>query len=452
MDLYAALVDRVLFPTWEGTVRGRPTVTLQHHLERSQWRSREELEAMQLGALRRLLSHAWANVPFWRARMDAVGMRPEDVRSLEDYRRLPVVARPALREAGESRVSTAAPFPSISKTTSGSTSEPLVVRYDAGSEHWRQATKYRGYAWAGYRVGVRTLHYWGMGNPPTGWKRAKITADRTLRRERWINSNRRGEAELDAVVREIQKDPPEVMLAFSQAAADLARHVLDRKLRCPEMTVICAAERLLPADREVIAQAFGARVFETYGSREVMLIGAECEAHDGMHLSMENLLTEIIVRDEKGNERPAEPGETGEVVLTDLHNYGMPFLRYASGDYATAMGHEPCACGRGLARIQGVDGRVAETLVDGEGSRVSGLLVVVAVVYGGDGVKGFQLVQHRDRSVTLRLVVDGIGPDLDAKLRGLLAPHLRGVPIRLEPVTEIPLAPSGKKQLVIVER
>jgi phenylacetate-CoA ligase len=452
MDLYATLVDRVLFPTWEGTVRGRPTVTLQHHLERSQWRSRDELEAMQMGALRRLLVHAWANVPFWRARMDAIGMRPEDVRSLEDYRKLSVVDRAALRDGAESRVSTAPPFPTISKTTSGSTSEPLVVRYDAGSEHWRQATKYRGYGWAGYRVGVRTLHYWGMGNPPTGWKRAKISADRALRRERWINCNRRGEEELSAVAEEIRKDPPEVMLAFSQAAADLARFVIDRRIRCPEMTVICAAERLLPADREVIAQAFGARVFETYGSREVMLIGAECEAHDGMHLSMENLLVEIIVRGENGAERLAEPGESGEVVLTDLHNHGMPLLRYASGDYATAMGRETCTCGRGLARISGVDGRVAETLVDGEGGRVSGLLVVVAVVYAGDGVKAFQLVQHRDRAVTIRLVVDALGPELEAKLRALVEPHLRGVPIRFERVPEIPLAPSGKRQLVIVER
>jgi phenylacetate-CoA ligase len=451
MDLYAELVSRVLFPAWEGTIRRRPTVTLQKHLERTEWRSLDELEAIQLGALRRVLRHAYDNVPFYRARLDAAGLRPEDVRSLDDYRRLAVVDRPELREAGDARVSTRPPLPSITKNTSGSTGQPLIVRYDAGSEHWRQATKYRGYAWAGDRVGVRTLHYWGTGPAATGFKGAKITVDRALRRERWMNCNRRGPTELAEVVETIRRERPAVMIAFAQGAADLARFVNERGLRCPELSVICAAERLLPQDREAIVQAFGPRVFETYGSREVMLIAAECDAHDGMHLSMENILVEIIVRDGAG-ERAAKEGETGEVVLTDLNNYGMPFLRYASGDHAVMRGRAPCACGRGLARIGPVEGRVTETLTDGEGGRVSGLLVAVAVVYGGTGVKAFQLVQHRNLSITVRLVADELTPESEAKLRAIMAPHLRGLPLRFERVAELPLAPSGKRQLVIIER
>lgn len=452
-DLYAELVSRVLFPAWEGGVRRRPTLTLQRHLEEAQWRSHAELEAMQLGALRRLLRRAWDAVPFQRERMQAAGMRPEDVRSLEDYRRLPVIERKTLQAAGDACVAKSPPFPSITKTTSGSTSEPLVIRYDAGSEHWRQATKYRGYAWAGYRVGVKTLHYWGIGHPPAGWKRAKVAADRALRRERWISCNRRGEQELHEVASEVVRDPPHVMLAFSQAAADLARYVVDRKIAVPEMNVICAAERLLPDDRAVIVQAFGSNVFETYGSREVMLIGAECEAHDGLHVSMENLLVEIVVR-ENGSERLARPGERGEVILTDLHNLGMPILRYASGDEAISRSPEPCTCGRGLARLASVEGRVAETIIDGEGGRVAGLLLVVAVVYAGKGVKAFQLVQHRDRSITVRLVYDEhvSEPEVEKAIRALLEPHVRGLAMRFERVPEIPLAPSGKRQLIIVER
>src|SRR5581483_3500329 len=161
-----------------------------------------------------------------------------------------------------------------------------------------------------------------------------------------------------------------VLLCYTQAGADLARFINDRGLRdWDTIPVICGAERLYPVDREALVQAFGPAVFETYGCREVMLIGSECERHDGLHLSAENLIVEVIV-----DGRPARPGETGEVVITDLHNLGMPFIRYANGDLATAMDDSACACGRSLPRIGSIEGRVTETLRDAEGGRVSGLV------------------------------------------------------------------------------
>jgi len=78
-----------------------------------------------------------------------------------------------------------------------------------------------------------------------------------------------------------------------------------------------------------------------------VLMGAETEAHEGLLVPMENILLEVIVKDKNGRERPAQPGETGEVVVTDLHNFGMPLIRYKNGDLARTMDDTPCACGRG---------------------------------------------------------------------------------------------------------
>src|SRR2546423_8189267 len=93
-------------------------------------------------------------------------------------------------------------------------------------------------------------------------------------------------------------------------------------------SILVGAEKLHPFQRELIERVFGAPVFETYGSREFMLIGAECDRHDGLHLTAEQLLVEVLEDDGS----PTPQGEEGNVVVTDLYNYGMPFIRYATGD------------------------------------------------------------------------------------------------------------------------
>lgn len=452
MDLYAELVERALFPLWESSVRGRPTLDILRHLEQTQYRHLEEIEALQLGSLRRLLRHSYDHVPFFRERLDAARMSPTDVRTLDDLRRLPILDRADVRGAGQSRASLAPPLPEIHKTTTGSSGAPLAISYDRGSEHWRQATRLRGYGWAGHRVGVKTVHYWGRLPLPSGLRGAKIAADRMLRQERYLDCSSRSDSDLEAVANDLRRAPPRVLVCFSQAAADLAHYVNARGVRrWPDINVICAAERLLSSDRDAVVQAFGPNVFETYGSREVMLIASECEAHDGLHVSMENLIVELVVR-EHGGERPAEEGEIGEIVLTDLHNYGMPLIRYASGDLAVSRGREPCRCGRKLARIGPIEGRVTETLVAGDGGKISGLLFIVAMVAKGHSCRAFQVVQHRDRSVTIRTAGDGLAAEAEGQLRALLTPYLRGLPLRFERVDELALDRSGKRRPVIVEQ
>ncbi len=452
-SLYAELFRRVLYPTWETRLRHRPTLEYWKRLDKLQWASRDELESFQLQELRKLLHHAWLNVPLYRRRMDEAGVTPDGVRSLDDLRRLPILTREEGSASADSRRSTAAPLATIRKTTSGSTGKPLVFGYDANSEHWRQAIKLRGYAWAGYLPGDLALHYWGApARRPAARQRAKITLDRALRREVYVDCGRRGDAELGAVVELIRRRKPKVMVCYTQAGADLARFINQRGLRdWSTMPVLCGAERLFPADREALAQAFGPAIYETYGSREVMLIGSESEAHDGLLVQMENLIVEVVVR-EGGRERPAEPGETGEVVITDLHNLGMPFIRYANGDLAIAGAAGKSACGRAHQRLAAIEGRVTETLTDANGARVNGLVFNVLFASVGNAVRQFQAVQHPDRSITLRVVPNENFDDATRRVvHDMAARYLPGLPFDLATVSEIPTLPGGKRQVVVVE-
>jgi phenylacetate-CoA ligase len=453
-QVYGALFRNVLLPSFERGVRKRPTLDYLAELERSQWLSKDELLARQLGDLRKLLAHAHANVPWYREKMDAIGAEPGDFTRLEDLAKVPILRRKDARDAGDRRKSTAAPFPDVMKSTSGTMGQPLAFGYDANSDFRRTAVKLRGYGWAGYEMGVPSLHYWGATTAKAAPKqRAKVFLDRYLKRETYVNCTLRGEAEMDAAASAIRKTKPRVLVCYTQAGADLARHINAKGLRTWDtIPVLCGAERLFPADREDLEKAFGPAVFETYGCREVMLIATECALHDGLHVSMENLLVEIVVT-EDGQERSARPGEIGEVVITDLHNYGMPFLRYANGDLATQGDGKKCACGRSLERIGPIEGRVTETLRDGSGARVSGLVfnVMFASALAAQ-VREFQAVQHKDGSITLRLVqTKPLDEAALSLIRSTCKTYLKGVEVKTEVVAEIPLTKGGKRQPVVVE-
>jgi phenylacetate-CoA ligase len=339
--------------------------------------------------------------------------------------------------------------------TSGTTGSPLAFAYDPGSEYWRNATKLRGYRWAGYHLGDKSLHFWGsvatFHRQPVK-RRVKAALDHAARREHYVDCTDRSERALDGVVRRMRRVRPAVLLCYAQAGAALARYIEDTRCRdWPDIRVISAAERLFAADREVMASAFGPAIFETYGNREVMLIAAECPAHDGLHVSMENLVVEVVVR-EGETDRPARPGEIGEVVVTDLHNYGAPFIRYLTGDLAAPVALERCACGRWLPRLRDLEGRSTETLRDGSGRPVSGLFFPVLFSVLAHKVRGFQVVQRKDRSLDLQLVP---GAEFDDSLLELVREScekaLPGIALRMHVVPRIPVGPNGKLSVVKVE-
>jgi phenylacetate-CoA ligase len=291
-----------------------------------------------------------------------------------------------------------------------------------------------------------------MRAPPPFASRMKVKLDHAIKREAYMNCTLRGDDELEKVVELIRRDQPKFIVCYTQAGGDLARYVNAHGKRAwRDVGVVCGAERLFEHDRRALSEAFGPRVFETYGCREVMLIGSECEAHDGLHESMENVLVEIVVRD-GGKLRAAREGELGEVVLTDLHNFAMPFLRYANGDLAIAGSSARCSCGRGLRRIRSVEGRTTETLRDGRGARVSGMVFNLIFSVLAASVRQFQAVQHADGSITLRVVpATKLDAAARAHIRARCETYLEGVKITVLEVSEIATSKSGKRQPVVVE-
>ena len=454
-DLYGPLLAKALFPAFEA-MRGRPTVPLLRYLQGTQHWPIEALRDLQIGLLRRLVRHAYRHTVHYREVMEGIGMRPEDLESLSDLAALPLLDRDAVRATMATRLASAPPRVAITKSTSGTTGEPVVVKYNAESRHWRDAVRWRGYGWAGYEIGKRAFHYWGQPpDAPTWLKRRKIDLDHRVKRDCYVDCTPRGDEALEDALAQLRQFRPDVMVAYASGAAALAHFVNERGLRAwRDFPVLVGAERLWPHDRAAIEAAFGP-AFETYGCREMMLIASECEHHAGMHVSMENLIVEFVGREPGGVGRAALRGVAGVVVVTDLHNLSCPMIRYVNGDLAVAPRDELCPCGRSLMRIGPVEGRVTETLRDGHGNAVGGLVFNILFGVMEQVAKKFQVVQRLDGSVVMK-VVPQIGAALPepnrTAIQAFADKYLPATPFSIEYVDDIPLTPAGKRNVVTVER
>lgn len=447
---YAWMFQNALSPFWEKVIRRRPTLDHLAFLEATQWLPEEQIEQIQLEMLKQLLVYAGERVPYYTELFKRERFDPRGVTSRADLRALPVLTKDIIRERYLDLIDPAHRGKNLKKGTSGSTGAPLKFEYSLESEAFRRAVKLRGYRWAGFREGLPVFYYWAQVRPPpTGLLGAKIRLDRALRREVFVDSMRQNRDTMSEAVRSCRRVRPHVIIGYTQAMAVWARFILDRGLRdWADLPVLCAAEAVLPGDRSVLERAFGPAVFETYGSRETMLIGAECPAHTGLHLSEENLLIEVV-RDGK----KAAPGENGDVLVTDLHNYGMPFIRYVNGDLATFAPPGPCPCGRGLRRLLRVDGRRAEMLRDPRGESIPGIVFHVLLSDARQEIiKQFQVVQSASGAVLLKVVrgQDFAEPAFASQV-ARLGDYLRGLPLTVEFHDGIPEAPTGKRKTIIVE-
>lgn len=440
-SLNEVLLRKVLFPAYETLVRRRGTAGHVAEYAKSQWLSPTELAALQLRKLNALLAHCWTHVPFLQEHWRAAGCRPGALQHVDDLARFPVLTKQLITQHYADMIAVPWRGRTISKTTGGSTGDPFRFEYTMEVYARRTAVMWRGYGWGGAGLGVRAAYLWAIGAKPSLKERLY---HRAFNRH-YFDAFTMSESSIDAHIDAIARYRPRAIVGYVTPLVLVARRMRESGRRLQGVQgVITGAEALFEPERREIESAFGCPVFNTYGSREVMLMAAECDHHQGLHVNADHLAFETL-----GPDGAPVHGEAGDVAITDFHNFGMPMVRYLNGDRAT-YAEQPCGCGRGLPLLSSIDGRILDLIQTPDGRHVPGEYFVVVMLDWPD-VKQWQVVQTAPDCVQFRLVVPAPWTDerrqkLTAKVHAKSGPTLR---VEIVEVEAIPTTSTGKRRLTI---
>lgn len=394
-------VEGLAFPALPPPAAAR-LLALQFQLGQSEWWSPAEIRAAQLQQVALVLRHAWQYVPFYRDRLAAAGYDPAVPLTAEFFASLPLLTRPQIQQAGSLLHSTQMPpghGPTRSGETSGSTGRPITYLTSQSEGMYWHAFTLREHLWHGRDLGAKlgAIRYGKADGSTVGWgpstNMVYMTGSGSILR---IDTPVAGQ--VDWLVRE----QPDYLLSYPSNIDGLARECMRRGVRWPGLREVrTVAETVRPELRALVRAAWGVKVVDMYSASETGYLALQCPRHEHYHAQEESALIEIL--DDAG--RPCAPGVEGRVVVTTLHKFAMPLIRYEIGDYAVPG--PPCDCGRGLAVIQRLLGRTRNLVQLPDGSKRWPLCELVGQP-DVPGILQYQFVQRSLQHIDVYLVV---GPE-----------------------------------------
>jgi len=432
---------------------GRHILTRLEDLNRTQWLSHDELMTLQQDKLLSLVEYANQYVPYYQRVFKEVGFQPDDLRSDPALLNIVPILTKAIIRSNWNELLTTEPERrrSLSKlSTSGSTGEPLVFMQDSVFRDAVTADIQRHIGWTGWQLGDPQAFIWGAKLDPTFQQRLRLAWIDWVWNRFQMDAFALSQSTMQTFAQQARRTNPRILFGYPTGIHVFARFVHSSHFAGLTFDAIfTTAERLLPAIRQEIEEIFRGRVFNRYGSLELGGIACECEAHAGLHVSWENNLVEILA-----DGAPVAPGQVGEVIVTNLNNYGMPFIRYQVGDFASIRPESSCPCGRSGPILGSLEGRSVEPLRAADGRMVwGGFAGAPWRCLTDPSIQKFQVYQKSLEQMVFRLVPTGEIPASVLDQIRYAVHHTFGVNcnVDFEFVDEIAPLPSGKHQYVISE-
>ncbi|HEY8259450.1 MAG TPA: hypothetical protein VIG08_17460 [Gemmatimonadales bacterium] len=403
---------------------------------------RAQLQAFQDAKLRRLLSHAYENVPYYRKLFDRHRLHPRHIRGAVDLELIPITSKQELRDlpATDLVARGVSPVALLSVRTNGSTGEPFIIRRTRLEQGFH--TLFRQRAYESFGLGLRG-RIAAVGLPrPADPKESRVVG-------RWLSAmgvhptlRVDGLQDPEDIVDQLEAFRPDLITALPGMLLRVADFLLDhRPERLRPRIVVVGGEVLTPLVRRRLTEAFGVAPLETYACHEFQLLGWECRTHGGIHTCDDGVAIEVL-RDGQA----VQPGEEGEVVATNLHAYAMPLIRYRLADLVT-RGADRCACGQPFSVIGAIRGRMVDYFPLPNGRTIHPYQILQCLQPGSDGwIRQYQLLHDRPERIVLRVVPsDSITPELESRITGAVMPLLGpGVEFQVRIVDDLPLDAGGK--------
>ena len=360
---------------------------------RTQWATDKVLGQVQLRKLRRLVCHAQQYVPYYRRLFEQAGFHPDQVKKLSDLRRIPLSDKTTFSPTSRDDLmaSNVSPRRLVPLSTAGSTGQPLNFCVSRAEKYLRVVTEWRALGAHGVRLTDKVLQFRNTRHV----YRDRFWFQRFgLMRRVFVHFGEPIERKIEI----IEREQPTLLQGYPSVLLDIMTHLPeDRRRRLPLRYLVSCGEVLDNHARRLLEEAFQLPVVNHYGAMEFGYMAWQCPEFGSLHLN-EDLFVFEIVRDGE----PVGEGEEGEIVVTSLDQFAMPFIRYRLGDRCRLVGRH-CPCGRGLTTIEVLMGRTTDRILRRDGSEVNPHLFHL-LYHEVRGLFQYQIIQETTERFCIRFV------------------------------------------------
>lgn len=365
---------------------------------RTQWKSPEEIEKMQVKHLKYIVDHAYRNTVLYHQKFKKAGVHPQDIQSLSDLKKIPFTTKNEMRNVEESMARGYPRETCHTRTTSGSSGMKLKIYYNLSAQDRNKASTLRYLIAAGMKPWYTYAVISHLEDDTPGFRPFQFSYTVPIP----------GHLDESTKVELLTKIRPHVMGGHPCTMLLLAKRFEKEGLNFHPKFIFVGGELSTREERQYIEKVFGCETFNKYGAFEFRTLGWECNHHN-MHMDADSNIIEFLKDGE-----PVAPGERGEVVGTNLWNRAMPFIRYRLGDIA-APSEEMCSCGRGLPLFSLIEGRRDSFIV--AGNRFIPPTKIVPLFFPLHEIDAFQVIQEDLKTLKVNIVKgDGFSDQILKKI------------------------------------
>ncbi|MGB4626525.1 MAG: hypothetical protein WBI36_01770 [Erysipelotrichaceae bacterium] len=427
----------------------RRILPILNELEKNQYLTCEEIENLQKTKLSNILKIAVDNVPYYDyLKKESAEIFSDGISSKQMLDKFPVLTKKIIIDNYKSLINPRCQNKVIKNYSGGSTGKPVKLLQDSVMRDYGLAATIRSDRWAGWEFGSSVFKFWGASRDQSAHLKEK--AKRFLFNEYVFDAFGWDKDTIKTIYKLMKKEKPEIIIAYASALYFYVDTVIQMGLKPNHVPkgIITSADMLYDWQRKEIEEYFNCKVFNRYGCRELGLISCECKEHNGMHISSDRIYLEVV----DDNNQPVPDGCAGRILITDLTNTAMPIIRYEIGDIGTISKQRTCKCGRGLPKLESIQGRITDYIVSSDGKYVSGT-ALTTVVPQLNNVQQIQIIQ-KEKGKVLTKVVKGANYSKQDELNieTVLKKYL-GIDmiIEIEYVSSLLNEKSGKYRFVVNE-
>jgi len=429
------------------TFKNKHFMRLYDEAKKAQYMPYEILKQNQEKKLRELVFSAYHDVPHYRKLFEKLNLKPEDIQTIEDLQKLPVLTKEIIKKNQKDFIPNDSNNQKyINASTGGSTGHPLQYRISIEDDLLDVVLFYVNCEQAGYRIGDKMAVFAGSQLVPSTKSHLIKKIKGWVINTKYFSSFDMSDKYLDNVVDSLNRFKPAFLRGYASSLFLLAKHISDEnlQLKFEVKGVFTSSEVLFDYQRALIEEVFSCKVFNQYSLNDGSASIFECGKHTGLHIDMFRSIAEVV--DEEG--RQLNTG-TGHILATSLHNYAMPFIRYDTGDMGI-LSDKKCDCGREMPLLEKIVGRTTDYLKFSNGAIVGS--PVLTTVFREFDVVQYQVVQKDSNTILLNIIKGpSYSKDDEVKIRDIFYAHVGSININFNYVHKIEMTRTGKWKFIINE-